>query len=190
MFTKVRVHERGFTMLEATIVLAVIGIIAGITLPRLNSAMREHRVNAAVRQIIDTIRRAKTQAVSENRDSAIAIDLAARRIGVVFFNDDDTVNRIEFMPLPEGVSFQRPAGITAAPPGVTGAGVVSFAREGDYFQQNFNSRGFPSLASGADVVSIFFGNGQSFRAVTMTSLGGIRAYSLEESAWVSTGQTR
>ena len=111
MFYKVQVRERGFTMLESAIVIAVICIIAAISLPRLNNSMREHRVNAAMRQIIDTVKRAKTQAVSENRDSAVAVDTAGRRIGVVFFNEDATVNRIEFIPLPEGVSFQRPAGI-------------------------------------------------------------------------------
>jgi Tfp pilus assembly protein FimT len=190
MFNRVRVREHGFTILEGAVVVALVGIVVAFSVPNFNRSMREHRINAAARRVVDTIKRAKTEAASENREYAIAIDTAGSRIGVVSLNDDGTVNRIDFLPLPDGVSFQRPTGITAAPPGVVGAEVVSFALQGNYHQQNFNSRGFPSVASGADVVSIFIGNGQSFRAVTMTSLGGIRTYRLEDSAWVNTSQTR
>jgi Tfp pilus assembly protein FimT len=176
--------------MEVAIAVGIIGLIVGIALPRLNNAMREHRVNIAVRQVIDTLKRAKTQAVSENLNSAVAVDLNGSRMGVVIYNDDGSVNRIEFIPLPDGVSFQRPTGVTAAPDGVVSAGALSFAQQGDFYQQDFNSRGFPVVASGADMVSIFVGNGQSFRAITMTSVGGIRAYTLEDKVWINTGQHR
>ncbi len=190
MFNARRPRERGFTMLECGIAVAIISIIVAIALPRLNNAMREHKVNIGMRLVVDTIKRAKMQAVSENKDSAIAVDTAGRRIGVVVFNDDLSINRIEFIPLPDGISFQRPSGVTAAPDGVKTTEVVSFAKQGSYYQQNLNSRGFPSVASGADVVSIFLGNGKSYRAITMSSVGGIRTYTLENNAWLNTGQLR
>jgi prepilin-type N-terminal cleavage/methylation domain-containing protein len=190
MYNKGQVLERGFTMLECAIAIAIISVLVAIALPRLNNSMREHRVNIAMRQVVDALKRAKMQAISENRNTAVAVDTGGRRMGVVFLNDDATVSRMEFIPLPDGVSFQRPAGVTVAPPDVTTAGVVSFAQQDAYYQQGFTSRGFPSLASGADVVSIFVGNGQSFRAVTMTSVGGIRTYTFENRAWVNTSQQR
>lgn len=189
MFNRIRARERGFTMIESAIAVAIISIIVAIALPKLNNAMREHRVNIGMRLIVDTIKRAKMQAVSENKDSAIAVDTTGKRIGVVIFNDDLSINRIEFIPLPDGITFQRPAGITTTPVGVkTTTEVVSFAKQGSYYQQNFNSRGFPSVASGADVVSIFLGNGKSYRAITMSSVGGIRTYTLENNVWLNTGQ--
>ena len=191
MFNARRTCERGFTMLECGIAVAIISIIVAIALPRLNNAMREHKVNIGMRLVVDTIKRAKMQAVSENKDSGLAVDTTGRRIGVVIFNDDLSLDRIEFIPLPDGVSFQRPDGVTAVPDGVkTTTEVVSFAKQGSYNQQKLNSRGFPTVGSGADVISIFLGNGKSYRAITMSSVGGIRTYTLENNAWLNTGQLR
>jgi hypothetical protein len=164
----------------------ILGVIVAFATPRFSNAMAQYRVDVAMRQTVDIIKRAKTQAVSESRRSGIVADTDNNRLGLVFYNDDLTVNRIEFVPLPQGVSFQRPADITTPPAGVTSTDVVSFPKQGDYHQQNFNSRGFPMVASGADVVSVFLGNGREFRAITMTSVGGIRTYLTQDKQWVST----
>jgi Tfp pilus assembly protein FimT len=181
-----RNKESGFSLLEGTIGLMILGVVVAFAAPRISNAMGQYRVDIATRQIVDIIKRAKTQAVAENRRSGIVADTAANRLGMVFYNDDLTVNRIEFIPLPQGVSFQRPADITTPPAGVTTTGVVSFAKQGNYYQQDFNSRGFPLVASGADVVSIFVGNGREYRAVTMTSVGGISTYLAQNKQWVNT----
>ena len=178
--------ERGFSLLEGTVGIMILGVIVAFATPKISNAMSEYRVDIAMRQTVDIIKRAKTQAVSENRRSGIVADTTNNRLGVVFYNDDLTVNRIEFVPLPQGVSFQRPADITSQPDGVKSTDVVSFPKQGDYHQQDFNSRGFPLVASGADVVSVFLGNGREYRAVTMTSVGGIRTYVAENKEWVNT----
>ncbi|HJQ71575.1 MAG TPA: hypothetical protein VKA70_21545 [Blastocatellia bacterium] len=179
-------NERGISLLEGIVGLMILGVIVAFAAPRISNAMGQYRVDIAMRQTVDIIRRAKTLAVSENRRSGIVADTENNRLGVVFFNDDLTINRIEFVPLPQGVRFQRPADMTTPPAGVTTSGVVSFPKQGGYYQQDFNSRGFPMVASGADVVSIFLGNGREFRAVTVTSVGGVRTYLAENKQWVST----
>jgi Tfp pilus assembly protein FimT len=181
-----RNKESGFSLLEGTIGLMILGVVVAFAAPRISNAMGQYRVDIATRQIVDIIKRAKTHAVAENRRSGIVADTATNRLGIVFYNEDLTVNRIEFIPLPQGVSFQRPADITTPPAGVTTTGVVSFAKQGNYYQQDFNSRGFPLVASGADVVSIFVGNGREYRAVTMTSVGGISTYLALNKEWVNT----
>ena len=178
--------ESGFSLLEGTVGIMIIGVVVAFAAPKISSAMSQYRVNIAMRQTVDTLKRAKTLAVSENRKSAIVADKANRRLGVVFYNDDLTVNRIEFVSLPQGVSFQRPASITTPPAGVKTTDVVSFPIQGSYNQQDFNSRGFPLVASGADVVAIFVGNGKEYRAVTMTSVGGINTYLAENNQWMNT----
>ena len=178
--------ESGFSLLEGTVGLLIIGVVVAFAAPKISNAMGQYRVNIAMRQTVDILKRAKTLAVSENRRSGIVADTANRRLGVVFYNADLTVNRIEFVPLPQGVSFQRPASVTAQPAGVTTTDVVSFAKQGSYNQQDFNSRGFPVVASGADVVAIFVGNGKEYRAVTMTSVGGINTYMAQSNQWVNT----
>lgn len=178
--------ESGFSLLEGTVGLLIIGIVTAFAAPKISNAMGQYRVNIAMRQTVDILKRAKTVAVAENRKSSIVADTTNRRLGIVFYNDDLTVNRIEFVPLPQGVSFQRPASITAQPAGVTSTDVVSFAKQGNYNQQDFNSRGFPLVATGASVVSIFVGNGKEYRVVTMTSVGGINTYLAQNNQWVDT----
>jgi hypothetical protein len=53
------------------------------------------------------------------------------------------------------------------------------------FQQNFNSRGFPVVAAAGAINAIYIGNGRSYRAITMTSVGGIRSWWWEEDQWVA-----
>lgn len=177
--------ERGFTVLEITVIVLVAGIIGAIAAPRIMNGMRSHRLNIATRQVLDTMKRAKMTAVSQNRSSAIGVDINGRRMGLVIFNADGTVNSVEYIPLPEGVSFQRPPGVTANPEGVTGTGVVSFTEQGGFYRQDFNSRGFPSVAFG-ESVAIFIGNGRDYKAVTMSSVGGARTFRLDGESWVST----
>ena len=177
--------ERGFTMLEITVVVMAAGIICALAVPRITNAMRTHRLNIATRQVLDTMKRAKMTAVSQNRTSAIGVDINGRRMGVVLFNADGTVNSVEYIPLPEGVNFERPPGVTTNPTGVTGTGVVSFNQAGGFYRQDFNSRGFPTVAFGA-TVSIFIGNGRDYNAVTMTSVGGVQTFRLDGEDWKST----
>ncbi|HYP27584.1 MAG TPA: hypothetical protein VE262_12775 [Blastocatellia bacterium] len=177
--------QSGFTVLEITVVVLVAGLIGAMAVPRITSAMRTHRLNIATRQVLDTMKRAKMMAVSQNRSSAIGVDINGRRMGVVLFNADGSVNSVEYIPLPEGVSFQRPPDVTANPEGVTGEGVVSFNQQGGFYRQDFNSRGFPAVPFG-QTVSIFIGNGRDYNAVTMTSVGGVRTYRLDGGTWAST----
>ena len=66
---------------------------------------------------------------------------------------------------------------------------VSFAPKAGsttVFEQQFNSRGFLVVASPATVQAIYVGNGQVFRAVTLTSVGGIRTWKWNASQWANT----
>jgi prepilin-type N-terminal cleavage/methylation domain-containing protein len=171
--------QRGFTMIEVGVVLLVIGAVAALATPRITGAMREYRANIATRQIVDTIKRVKTQAISENKKMAMMIDTANHKAGLAVYKaDGTTIDQVYYVPLPQGVSFQRPAD-NSAPPGVQSAAMVSFpsySGSTTVFKQDFTSRGFPVVANASDVLSIFVGNGQTFRAITMSSAGGVRIY--------------
>ncbi|HWP45095.1 MAG TPA: hypothetical protein VNO14_17770 [Blastocatellia bacterium] len=180
-------RERGFTILEGAVVVMVIGVIVAFAAPKISSAMRDYRLNIALRQINDTLRRAKMQAISESNRTGVAIDVLGKRIGLITYqNDGVTVSRIDYIPLPSDVSFERPPDEGAAPAGVTGEGVLSLALRDGVYVQDFNTRGFPVVASGADVVSIFLGNGRNYLALTMSSVGGVRTYRYENRAWQNT----
>lgn len=187
-------QEAGYTILQVAVVMLVSGCVIAIATPKITNAMREYRANIAMRNIADTISRAKMQAVSENRRSAMLIDTATNRAGMAVLRYDTVsaswvIDQTFYVSLPPGITFQRPT--ITAPAGVTTTGVTSFpAVSGSttYFRQDFNSRGFPIVTNGSDVASIFVGNGQSYRAITLSSVGGIRTYRTDtaNSAWVDT----
>jgi Tfp pilus assembly protein FimT len=185
--------ELGFTILETSIVLLLAGVVVAIATPKITNAMREFRANIAMRQMVDTLNRVKMQAVSENKRSAMIVDTANSKAGMAVLKYDTPssswiVDQVYYSPLPQGVTFQRP---TAAPTGVTNTAVTSFPAYGTsttVFRQDFNTRGFPVVANGSDIVSIFIGNGKSYRCVTMTSSGGLRTYKTDTltSSWADT----
>ena len=194
MISKRLRQETGYTILQLAITLLVSGTVVAFATPKITNAMREYRANIAMRNIADTISRAKMQAVSENKRTAMMIDTANNKAGMAILKYDTAtaawiIDQTYYVSLPQGVTFQRPA--ITAPSGVTAAGVTSFAAisgSTTVFRQDFNSRGFPILGSGSDVSSIFIGNGQSYRAITMSSVGGIRTYRTDtaNANWVDT----
>lgn len=194
MISKRLRQEAGYTILQLAVTVLVSGSVIAIATPKITNAMREYRANIAMRNIADTLSRAKMQAISENKRSAMLIDTATNRAAMAVLKYDTAsaswiIDQTFYVSLPQGVTFQRPS--ITAPSGVTTTGVTSFpAVSGSttVFRQDFNSRGFPIVANGSDVGSIFLGNGQSYRAVTITSVGGIRTYKTDtaNANWVDT----
>lgn len=181
---------RGFTMLEATVVVFIIGIIAAFSTPKIISAMRQYRIGIAARQVADLIQRAKVEAVSQNRNVTLRVDTANNQAGLVIRDASGTEVGVQYVSLPQGVRFVMPSGTVPAP--TTGAPTtssVSFpAKSGSttVFEQDFNSRGFPTVTAGT-VNAIYLGSyNQSYAAVTMNSVGGLRSWSWNGSQWLNT----
>jgi len=182
--------EQGFTIIEVAAVLLVGGAVMAFAAPRITNAMRTYRINIATRQVVDTLKRVRTQAVSESKRAAFVVDTSARQAGLALLNTDSSIKNSSYVSLPQGIIFERPQ-VSTNPVGVSASltSAVSFSKygtSGSVYKQDFNTRGFPVVADGADVVCIFVGNGKDYRAITMSSVGGIRIYKLEGTAWIDT----
>jgi type II secretory pathway pseudopilin PulG len=188
-----KTSARGFTVIEATVVVLIVGLVAAFSVPRITNAMREYRVNLAVRQMTDMIQRAKMQAVSENNTVILRVDTVNNKAGIVTLDSGGNEVSVQYVPLPQGVRFvlpTPPAGSTLPPP-MTGAPVsasVSFpAKAGStgVYEQGFNSRGFPAVAAGT-ISAIYVGsNNQSYAALTINSVGGLRSWKWSNNQWVN-----
>ena len=180
MSRNTRDQASGFTVLEISIVVMLVGALLAIVGPRITNAMREYRLDMAMRQFADLVQRVKTQAVSDNLRSGLAIDSGNRRFGLVhYLPDGTTVDRIDYVPMPQGISFALPDNITAPVMGAPTGAAVSFPRYGTsttVFVQNFSSRGFPIVNAGA-INAVYMTNGKTFRAVTVNSVSGVRKWS-------------
>ena len=64
--------QSGFTLIEMMIVIAIMGIFAGIAIPNYLSYMPKHRLNGAARQVMGDLMAARMQAVSQNTTVTVA----------------------------------------------------------------------------------------------------------------------
>jgi prepilin-type N-terminal cleavage/methylation domain-containing protein len=79
-------QSRAFTLLELLVVLAIIGLIAGMTLPHVGNYNRANTVASATRQLFDDVARARSRALA-NRSTVYMVFVPA------FWNEFQTVDQ-------------------------------------------------------------------------------------------------
>jgi prepilin-type N-terminal cleavage/methylation domain-containing protein len=130
MSVSIRLSSRpgraGFTLIEAVMVVSIIGIVAGMAIPK--AGYSTYLANSGARVLSTTLSYAQRQAISQQADIRVAFDVANNQIRVHEDRNNDNVidlgERVGFTSLPEGVAFGR--GAAAARP--MGGGTVSFTR--------------------------------------------------------------
>jgi len=75
-------NNRGFTLLELIVVLFIISIILGMSAVFFANTLPSNKFNATVREIVATIRHARSLAQVNSQTETITIDLDAKRYGL------------------------------------------------------------------------------------------------------------
>jgi len=124
---KTRHSTSGFTIIEVLMVVVLIGLIAGIAIPRLN--IGSYRVNGAARSLTSLLARAQRLAVTNQYDVNVLFDIGGNAVRIHEDADGDNVidanERVRRYPLGDGVVF----GLGGAPTRPAGAGPVTFTRQ-------------------------------------------------------------
>jgi general secretion pathway protein H len=76
------VRQRGMTFLEILVVMALMALIAGVTLPMFGSGVSTSALRSSARQVAAGLRQARSEAVAQRHETFLVIDVAGRRFKV------------------------------------------------------------------------------------------------------------
>ena len=103
-----RTGADGFTLLEILIVVGLIAVLAGATVPTLTDAIQRYSLMTASQEVVSTIRGARHQAVGQNRVLRVRFDFPAAGQYQVLDAADAAVGDVKT--LPEGALFGAVSG--------------------------------------------------------------------------------
>ena len=73
-------RRAGFTLFELLIVLVILGLTLAVAVPLFSRALPGLELKSSARTVAATLREARSLAIADNREIAVAIDLDTRRI--------------------------------------------------------------------------------------------------------------
>jgi len=121
--------RRGFSLAETLVVLAIVGLLAGMAAPYTNSPQLQ--ADAAARKLLTLLMSAERLAVARQHDVVVSFDLSGHTIRTLEDRDGngrvDAGERVVWRSLGDGSLFVHPpAGVSAsAASPVTGAGLTT-----------------------------------------------------------------
>jgi len=174
--------QRGFSLIELVIVVAIIMVLLGLALTSMTNAMTSYRLNSTARSIATTVQLGRTKALARDARYRLARATAAYRMefklrppGSPWTLDTATGE----LPLASGVGFSD-TGIPAPPPGF--GGTVTQAAD-----MTFNTRGIliDDGTSAPLVGSCFYLQARRVRpvAVCTTMVGKTTVFRLAGGTW-------
>ncbi len=102
--------KRGITIIELVMVMIIIGLIAAMSVPRIN--MSGYKSDASARAVRGALQVAQRSAITRQSNIVVSFDLATRRLRVFEDANDNGVvdagERVTYVPLEEGSQFAAP----------------------------------------------------------------------------------
>jgi len=143
-------NRAGFTLLELMVVIAVIAVLSGISVPAMNSLKERHGFSGALQDLLLTLRQARLLAVEENETVVVTVNVAAGTYQAFVDDGGGDATDIDL----NGVPDKAKNGTHNAGERIINAGSVpervhitaaNFSGNTDF---RYDNRGFPTDAGG------------------------------------------
>ena len=96
----------GMTLVELLVVLGVIGLIVGMSVPAMAGYAKQLRLKTATRQIVSLISLARSVAIGSHENHAVIVDMEQREVSVVNQKTGEALEHIVRLPSSVTVELQ------------------------------------------------------------------------------------
>ena len=100
------------TLVELLVVLGIIGLILGISMPALSGYAKQVRLKTATRQVVGLVSLARSLAISSHQDHAVVVDPERKEVSVVNTVSGETLEQV--VRLPSSVTLEVQVGGAAS----------------------------------------------------------------------------
>jgi prepilin-type N-terminal cleavage/methylation domain-containing protein len=182
-------HDRGFTMIELVIVIAIIFVISAIAIIKLSPTQQQQQANAAMAQIASQLRVARELAVTQRRYVQVQF-IGNNQIRLTRLNLPAGVTILSTVQIQTPVTFALTPGLPDTPDAFGNKGPIEFGGVvGGPPTMMFQSDGtFVDTAGNLTNGTVFLGmvnEPSAARAVTLVgSTGRIRMWRNNAAAWI------
>jgi prepilin-type N-terminal cleavage/methylation domain-containing protein len=166
--------QRGLTLIELIVVVAVASVLVGITVAYSVPWLAKETMRSGANDVQSFMQLAKVEAVSRNRECRFVIDASSGSLEVwdsLGTDDDSDDVRLHRGALPTSVAFERPDFGDV----ITLEQIDSSLR----FQSVFGSDGVVASGDGA----VFLRGGEGFGNVEVYAAGGVEMHRWNGSGW-------
>ena len=176
-----RVENKGFTLIETTVALGIIGLSLGLVMPSVRTGLLDYRLSATAQDIASQIQSARYTALRNNSMSSFVLMSTSRQYGVDSNADGAVSGQETLLALQSGVTCT-----SLSTPPVSGATAISTgSKSGIGFTPRGTLTNLNSSTGQPDFSTTFPANGvviylinpiNEFVAVTVSPAGRVRTW--------------